>query len=63
MVKQKACRECNRIYDSGDKCPNCGSKEFTDSFKGRILVTDPENSEVAKKLGIKAKGEFAIKTR
>ena len=60
MAKEKACRICRRIYE-GDKCPNCGSKEFSDSFKGRIEVTNPEKSEVAQKIGIKSKGNFAIK--
>ena len=62
MVKQKACKLCNTIYD-GDKCPKCGSKEFTDSFKGRIVVINPEKSEIANKLNLKEKGNFAIKTR
>ena len=63
MAKQKACRLCNAIYDAGDKCPRCGAKEFTDSFKGRVYIKDPEKSEIAKKLNIKDKGNFAIKTR
>ena len=62
MTKQKACKICNSIYD-GEKCPSCGSKEFTESFKGKIIVFDPEKSEIAKKLKIKNKGNFAIKTR
>jgi len=62
MTKQKACKICNAIYE-GDKCPKCGSKESTESFKGRIVVFDLEKSEIAKKLGIKEKGNFAIKTR
>jgi len=62
MAKQKACRICKRVFE-GDKCPNCDSKEFTESFKGRIFVFDPEKSEIAKKLNIKEKGNFAIKTR
>lgn len=62
MVKQKACKICNTIYE-GDKCPKCGSKEFSESFKGRIVVIDPEKSEIAEKLGIKSKGNFALKTR
>ena len=61
-MKQKACKVCNIIYE-GDKCPKCGSKESTESFKGRIVVFDSEKSEIAKKLGIKEKGNFAIKTR
>lgn len=61
-MKQKACKICNVIYE-GDKCVKCGSKESTESFKGRIVVFDSEKSEIAKKLGIKEKGNFAIKTR
>jgi len=60
MAKEKACRICRRIYE-GDKCPNCGSKESSDSFKGRIIISNPEKSEVGQKLGIKEKGNFAIK--
>ena len=62
MTKQKACKICNAIYE-GAKCPKCESKESTESFKGRIMVLNPENSEIAQKLNIKSKGNFAIKTR
>ncbi len=62
-MKQKACKICNIIYETGDKCPKCGSKESTEGFKGRIVVLDPEKSEIAKKLNLKDKGNFAIKTR
>lgn len=62
-MKPRACKICKKIYDSGDACPNCGSKESTDSFKGRIIVIDPEKSELAKKLNIKGKGSYAVKTR
>ncbi len=62
MAKSKACRMCNRIFE-GDKCPACGSKEFSESFKGRVVILDPEKSEIANKLKIKRKGNFAVKTR
>ncbi|HOW37225.1 MAG TPA: transcription elongation factor subunit Spt4 [Candidatus Pacearchaeota archaeon] len=62
MAKQKACRICNTIYE-GDKCTNCGSKESIEGFKGRIVVVNPEKSEIAQKIGIKQKGNFAIKAR
>ena len=62
-MKPKACKICNRIYESGDKCPECESKESTESFKGRVMVINPEKSEIAQKLNIKKKGNFAIKTR
>lgn len=62
MVKEKACRVCNTIYE-GEQCPKCNSRDFTDSFKGRIIIIDPEKSEIAKNIKIKGKGNFAIKTR
>jgi len=63
MAKDKACKICKTIYETGDKCPKCGSKESTEGFKGRIVVLNPEKSEIAKKLNLKDKGNFAIKTR
>jgi DNA-directed RNA polymerase subunit E" len=60
MAKSKACKICKKIYE-GERCPSCGSKEFSDSFKGRIVAIHPEKSEITPKLGIKEKGNFAIK--
>lgn len=48
------------IYE-GDKCPNCGSQEYTDSSKGRVIILGPENSEIAQNLKVKGKGSYAIK--
>jgi len=62
MTKQKACKICKKIYD-GEKCPICESRESTDSFKGKVYILNPEKSEIAQKLNIKNKGEFAIKTK
>ena len=62
MAKEKACKICNAIYE-GEKCPKCEAKESTEGFKGRVVVLDPEKSEIAKKLKIKNKGNYAIKTR
>ncbi len=61
-IKDKACKICKTIYE-GDKCPKCDSKEFTDSYKGKIYVLNSEKSEIAKNIGINSKGKFAIKTR
>ncbi|MFW5846537.1 MAG: transcription elongation factor subunit Spt4 [Nanoarchaeota archaeon] len=62
MPKKKACKICKTVYEGKDKCPKCGSKEFTEGFKGHIIVTNPEKSEIADKINIKEKGDFAIKT-
>ena len=63
MAKAKACKVCNTIYEEKDKCPKCDSKESTEGFKGRVVVLNPDESEIAKNLKIKGKGNFAIKTR
>lgn len=62
MAKEKACKNCKTIYE-GVSCPNCQHTENIDSFKGKITVVDPENSEIAKHLGIKGKGVFAVRLR
>ena len=63
MAKAKACKLCNTIFEGREKCPKCESKESTEGFKGRIVLLDPEKSEIAKKLDLKDKGNFAIRTR
>ena len=63
MAKPKACKICRTIVEVGDKCPNCGSKELADTFKGRVVMLNPEKSEISKKLELNEKGNFAIKTR
>lgn len=62
MTKSKACKICKTIFE-GEKCPKCESKESSDSFKGRIVILNPEKSEIAQKLNIKEKGNFAIKVK
>lgn len=61
MVKgKKVCKKC-KIFVEGDKCPLCQGTNLTDSWKGRLIILKPEESEIAKKLNVKAKGAYAIK--
>ncbi len=62
MTKRKACKKCKIFVKSGN-CPLCGSSDLTTSWKGRVIIEDVERSEISKKMGIKVKGEYAIKTR
>ncbi|MEK6835736.1 MAG: transcription elongation factor subunit Spt4 [Nanoarchaeota archaeon] len=61
MVK-KVCKKC-KIFVEKDTCPICNDKQFTTTWKGRIVILDVNKSEIAKKLEIKKDGEYAIKTR
>lgn len=60
MAKEKACKNCKRIY-VGDACPNCDKKEFSDGFKGKVEIINTEKSEIAQKLKISKKGLYAIR--
>lgn len=60
MGKERACKKCRTIFE-GSKCPKCGSEEYSDAFKGKVVVLKAEESEVAKNLKINEKGKFAIK--
>lgn len=60
----KACRRCKFLVPhEEEKCPKCGSTDFTDEWEGMILVVDINNSKIAEMLGIKEPGKYAIKIR
>ena len=60
MSKKKACKKCKSLF-MGTKCPRCGSEESTDAYKGKLIVLNAEQSEIAQNMKIKEKGEYAIK--
>jgi DNA-directed RNA polymerase subunit E" len=62
MSKKKVCKNC-KIFVDGQECPICKGQSFSTNWQGRVYVLDPEKSEIAKKAGMKAKGEYAIKAR
>ena len=62
MTKKKACRKCKLLFEA-DVCPNCKSDSFSTSWQGRVYVNDVNHSMVGEKVGLKLKGEYAIKVR
>ncbi len=61
-MKKKACKKC-KIFVDGDICPLCKGNQFSINWQGRLYVLDSNKSAIADKIGMKAKGEYAIKTR
>lgn len=61
-MSEKACRNC-RLITRGRVCPNCRSSDLSEDFTGLLVVLDPENSELAKRAGIKKKGRYALRVR
>ena len=59
-ARERACRNCKMITTKS-KCENCGSTNLTTNFSGLIVIIDPERSEIAKELGFKKKGSYAVR--
>ena len=60
-MARKVCRKC-KIFVEKDICPVCHESDFTEIWKGRIIILNTEKSEIAKKVNITLNGEYAIKT-
>jgi DNA-directed RNA polymerase subunit E" len=61
-MKKKVCKKC-MIFVEGTQCPVCKDNKFSTNWQGRINILDTNKSVIAKKIGIKVKGEYAIKAR
>jgi len=61
-MKKKVCRKC-KLFVEGNECPVCRSNQFSLSWQGRLFILDQNKSNIAAKIGMKAKGEYAIKAR
>jgi len=59
---KRACKECKLLVETG-VCPICKNSDFSTSWNGRVTIIDVENSQIAKKMAVKANGDFAIKVR
>ncbi len=56
-----ACRRCRFINIDSEVCRNCGGSDLTKEWFGYVVIIDPEKSEIAKRLGIKNPGRYALK--
>ena len=59
-MAEKACKNCRFIITQGEVCPMCGSTNLTNKWSGYIVIMSVEKSEIAKKLGIKTNGTYAL---
>ena len=57
-----ACKNC-RYISNGSVCPNCKSTNLSDDWTGLAVIIDPDKSEIAKRMRIKAPGRYAIRVR
>ena len=60
MVREMACRKCKAVT-TFKVCRVCKSSDLTPDWQGIVLVANPEESRIAKTLGINLKGKYALK--
>jgi DNA-directed RNA polymerase subunit E" len=65
MAKPRlACRECHYINDPDSQaCDNCGSSSLTEDWAGYVVITHPEDSEIAAEMNVSEPGGYALKVR
>jgi len=61
-MAKKVCKKC-KIFVTGGECPLCKGNSFSENWKGKLIVLDAGKSEIAERIGITSKGEYAIKVR
>lgn len=62
-MAERACKNCNRIVEDSDECPVCKNNDLSNSWSGLVVIYDPEDSEIADKLGIGTPGKYAIRVK
>ncbi|KCZ70926.1 DNA-directed RNA polymerase, subunit E'' [Candidatus Methanoperedens nitroreducens] len=61
-MAELVCKECHRVI-SGQVCEGCSSTALTSDWSGYVVIIDPQRSQIAKKLGVKLPGKYALKVR
>lgn len=51
------------MFVEGEVCPSCKGNVFSSNWQGRLFINDAAKSLIAEKIGIKVKGEYAIKVK
>ncbi|MGD6933067.1 MAG: transcription elongation factor subunit Spt4 [Candidatus Bathyarchaeia archaeon] len=61
-MSEKACGNCHFLTKE-NACPKCKSSGLSEDFGGLVVLFDPETSAIAKAMGAKDKGRYALKVR
>ena len=57
-----ACKECHLILED-KSCPRCPDSEVSREWQGFVEVLNPEKSDLAKEMGIRTPGRYALRVR
>jgi DNA-directed RNA polymerase subunit E" len=57
-----ACKECHLILED-KSCPRCPDSEVSREWQGFVEILNPEKSDLAKEMGIRTPGRYALRVR
>lgn len=65
MAKRLVCRECHRIQETAETeaCIACGSTSLTEDWAGYVVISHPEESQIAQEMEVTEPGTYALKVR
>ena len=58
----KACKQCRVIIVEGDVCPRCKGT-LSREWQGYAIILDHARSDIARQIGVKENGRYALKVR
>jgi len=59
-----ACGECHRINGPDSQtCEACGSSRLTEDWAGYVVISHPEESDIAEEMDVTEPGMYALKVR
>ena len=59
-TKKVAHKKTQRLYDLNAETKG---SEYSASWQGRIIINDPDKSMIARQIGVREAGEYALKVR
>lgn len=62
-MAEKACTNCRRIVEDSQECTVCKNNDLSNNWSGLVVIYDPEDSEIAGKLGVETPGRYAIRVK
>ncbi|MBM4249005.1 MAG: DNA-directed RNA polymerase subunit E [Euryarchaeota archaeon] len=58
----KACKQCHLIVEEGEVCPQCKGA-LSREWQGYAIIIDCTRSDIARQIGVKQNGKYALKVR
>jgi len=65
MGDRLVCRDCHRIQpnEEVESCVACGSTSLTEDWAGYVVISHPEESQIADEMEVTEPGAYALKVR